>query len=299
MIYKNFYNKYKMSAPINSLKNENENENKDNDTVIHSIDSIDLGNDDNQNNNETQNNETQNNETIEENKLSVLLKLGDMVLITDPTNEILNNNKFFVEYIDSNKVKLLNTITLEKTLLPILSDGIIGDGNIETITIISRPQKRGYARQNDLLPGIWINIYFGGEIPASITGKITNIEADMIEIKTTDNDTLYINFNYQGIPEILQIESIEIRPEIKKPEEPNEIQELQKELQEEPEEIEIEEFKTDMPRQVVKEKEKEKEKNQKIIFDMNDLELGEIIKVKEYVNIDRLIKKDYISKLNQ
>ena len=30
----------------------------------------------------------------------VLLKLGDIILITDPTNEILNNNVFLIEYID-------------------------------------------------------------------------------------------------------------------------------------------------------------------------------------------------------
>ncbi len=284
-----------MSAPINSSENENENENKDNDTVIHTIESFDLENNDNDNKKSEK-------KDIESNE--VLLKLGDIILITDPTNEILNNNTFFIEYIDPNKVKLINTVTFEKTLIPISLDGFIGDGNIETITIISSSQESGYARQNGLLPGVWITLYFGGEIPVNITGKITNIEEDMIEINTTDDDTLYINFNYQGIPENLPIESIEIRPEIKKtkevPKEEGPKEEGPKEegpKEEEPkeegpkeegpkeEDIDIEEFKQDnietMQKPVVK------ERNQRIIFDMKDLELGEIIKVKEYVNIDR------------
>jgi len=145
----------------------------------------------------------------------ILLKLGDIILITDPTNEILNNNVFFIEYIDPKKIKLINSETFEKTVLPISSDGIIGDGSITSIKIISSNPEQGYARQNDLLPGTWINIYFGGEIPIVITGEITNLEEDMIEVKTTDGDILYFNFNYQGIPDEYPIETFEIRPAIK------------------------------------------------------------------------------------
>jgi hypothetical protein len=45
----------------------------------------------------------------------ILLKLGDVILITDPTNEILNNNVFLIEYIDPSKIKLINGETYEKT----------------------------------------------------------------------------------------------------------------------------------------------------------------------------------------
>jgi hypothetical protein len=100
----------------------------------------------------------------------IILKLGDVILITDPTNEILNNNVFLIEYIDPSKIKLINSETYEKTIIQISSDGIIGDGNIQAIKVISSNIEEGYARQNDLLPGTWINIYFGGEIPTVITG---------------------------------------------------------------------------------------------------------------------------------
>ena len=113
MIYKNFYNKYKMSK-----------------------------------------------EEINEDE--VILKLGDVILIVDDTNEILNNNVFMIEYIDDSKIKLINSETFEKDVLNITSDGIIGNGDIQGIKVLSSNPENGYARQNNLLPGTWINIYFGG-----------------------------------------------------------------------------------------------------------------------------------------
>ena len=61
---------------------------------------------------------------------------------------------------------------------------------------------------------------FGGNIPVVITGEITNLEEDMIEIKThPDGDIIYLDFAYKGIPKDLPIEKIEIRgtPDSAKP----------------------------------------------------------------------------------
>ena len=49
-------------------------------------------------------------------------------------------------------------------------------GTITTLKIKSRSSEPGYARQNGLLPGSWVNIYFGGDFPVVITGEITNLE---------------------------------------------------------------------------------------------------------------------------
>ena len=105
----------------------------------------------------------------------ILLRLGDIILISNPSNEILNDNVFLIEYIDSKKIKLINVDTFEKNVLQISSNGVIGDGSIQSIKVISSNAESGYARQNDLLPRTWINIYFGGEIPTVITAEITNI----------------------------------------------------------------------------------------------------------------------------
>ena len=192
-----------------------------------------------------------------------------------------------IEYIDPTKIRLINSETFEKTVLQISPDGLIGDGNITAIKVISSNPEKGYARQNDLLPGTWINIYFGGEIPTVITGEITNIEEDMIEIRTTDGDTLFINFDYQGIPEDLPIETFEIRPAIKEVE-LGEIR-VERELEEgEVEEGEVEEGIGQEGTRVEQYPKKEvKERVQRMMFDVDDLEFGDIVKVEEYVTIDK------------
>lgn len=219
---------------------------------------------------------------------SVTLKLGDVIYIVDPTNEILNEKTFLIKYIDPTKVKLIDSDTLNEIVLQISDDGIIGDGTIQSITIISSNPENGYARQNELLPGTWINIYFGGEIPTVITGKITNLEEDMIEITTVDKDVLYINFNYQGIPEDIPIETFEIRPPVETPA----VLELAvpelavpEEEQQNPDLEEGEIYEEVKPVKVPIAEVKEQTK--RLFFDMDDLDFGESINVEEYVNIDR------------
>ena len=157
------------------------------------------------------------------------LQLGDVINITNPKNEKLNNQTFIIDYIDKTKMYLINTDTLDKIKLKISEDGIIGDGTITQINLLSRCDSPSYARQNDLLPGKWLNIYFSGEYPIIITGQITNLEGDMIEIKTVDEDVIYINFEYKGIPEDLPIENIEIREKPKEPTKRRDLPELEKE----------------------------------------------------------------------
>ena len=203
------------------------------------------------------------NETIKETFISI--QLGDVIKIIDPSNETLNDNIFLIDYIDTNLIKLINVDTLTSIELSINSDKTIGSGTIKSISILSRSDKVGYARQNGLVPGIWINIYFGGTIPLVITGEITNLEEDMIEIKTfPDNSTLYINFDYKGIPLDIPIENIEIRP---KPEEA--IKEREKESlpeiileqeQEQEQEQQIDELEQEEKKPLSEKQEEEKEK---------------------------------------
>jgi hypothetical protein len=157
---------------------------------------------------------------------SIELQLGDIILLilkdieseAETKSEInrneyekLNNKTFIIDYIDSKKVIIINDETLE-TIVLYINEGIIANGIIQNIIIKDRNKYPGYAKQNNLLPGQWINIYFGGDIQVIITGEITNLEEDMIEIKKyPENDIIYINFDYKGIPDYLPIETIEIR----------------------------------------------------------------------------------------
>jgi len=160
------------------------------------------------------------------------LQLGDVINITSPLNELLNEKTFIIDYIDNSKTYLINTDTMEKIRVPISSDGTIGDGNVTRIAILSRSDSPSYARQNDLLPGKWINIYFEGDFPVIITGEITNLENDMIEIKTIDDDVIYLNFDYKGLPENLPIEMIEIREKPSAPLTESEIEVPKEDLEE-------------------------------------------------------------------
>lgn len=156
-------------------------------------------------------NEDSDKEIEENNYVTIELQLGDIIYITDPTNEKLNDQTFLIDYIDLSKMYLINTETLDNIKVKISDDGSMGNGTITKIAILSRSSEQGYAKQNGLLPGKWININFGGEFPAIITGEITNLENDMIEVRTIDNDNIYLNFDYKGIPEDLPISTIEIR----------------------------------------------------------------------------------------
>ncbi len=121
--------------------------------------------------------------------------LGDIIEIDAQDNELLNKQKFVINYIDNSLMKLTNIETYNDIELKIKSSGELSDESIEGISLISRSSKKGYARQNDLLPGTWISIYFNTNVPEVVTGNITNLEEDMIEIRTyPDDETIYIDF---------------------------------------------------------------------------------------------------------
>lgn len=143
---------------------------------------------------------------------SVTLELGDIIELIAPTNPEINQIEAIITYIDETKIKLLNTATAKFYQLNITAENKFTDESITQIHLLNRSDEKGYARQNNLLPRTWIDVHFGGEIPTVITGEVTNLEEDMIEITTFPNiQTIYINFGYRGIPETLPIEKILIR----------------------------------------------------------------------------------------
>jgi len=140
------------------------------------------------------------------------LKLSDIIFILSPENEIFHNKTFFINYIDKDSAFIVDIDTGKSHKLRIHKTGSIGDGTIQTIKVVKRNEEDGYARQNGLLPGKWLNIYFNGDTPFVITAEITNLEEDMIELTSyPDNEVLFINFGYKGIPHDLPIDRFEIR----------------------------------------------------------------------------------------
>ena len=141
------------------------------------------------------------------------LDLGDIIELIAPTNDQLHQSTFYITYIDNSKIKVTNVATLEKVQLNIDEQtGKLSDQSIVEIHLLSRSEELGYARQNGLLTGTWIEIYFSSEVNTIITGEITSLDEDQIEITTVpDLKKIYIDFAYQGIPEHIPITHIKIR----------------------------------------------------------------------------------------
>lgn len=156
--------------------------------------------------------------TYEKDMLSI--ELGDILLMKARKHIDLHERYCLVEYIDDTQIHLLLSPTekdekhdmLNSLIILRLDDGVITNYEIEAIQIIYRQEHKGYARQNNFTPGKWIKIEFGGDVPAIINGEITDIEEDMIEIKTyPDNAVIYLDFKYQGIPLAYKILKIALR----------------------------------------------------------------------------------------
>ena len=143
---------------------------------------------------------------------SLSIELGDIIRVIAPTHQEIHEHIFLVDYLSSRKIKLIDTESLGEIILKLDATGTLTDESITTIELLSRAEEKGYARQNNLVVSTWVDIRFGGDVPTIITGMITNLEEDMIEIRTyPEDEMIYINFGYMGIPENLPIEEIKIR----------------------------------------------------------------------------------------
>ena len=126
----------------------------------------------------------------------VKLQLGDIIEVISPNDSEIHNKVYYIEYIDDDKLRLEEADGSEVMLT--LTDGQLDNESIESIIIKSRAKESGYARQNNLIIGVWVDVFFNGDLPLTITGKITNLEEDRVEITTyPDNDVVFIDFEYK------------------------------------------------------------------------------------------------------
>jgi hypothetical protein len=138
------------------------------------------------------------------------LELGDVILIHGNRNTNIDQQTYYVYYIDELKLKLLNTSNHQ--LLRLNIDGYVADESITQIDLLSRSEVPGFTRQHKLQPPQWVDVHFNGDVPVIISGEITNLEEDMIELTTYPGmRVIYIDFAYQGIPESLPIDKIILR----------------------------------------------------------------------------------------
>ena len=163
------------------------------------------------------------------------LELGDIIQIFSPDNDHYHEQVYFISYIDQQVMDLLEVKNGKQTSIAWDENHHIKDESIQSIHLLSRSEEKGYALQHELVPSVWIDLHFGGDVPVIITGEITNLEEDMIEITTFPTmDVIYIDFAYQGLPKELPIEKIALR------EKPNSLENIESLLHVRDEDLDIE-----------------------------------------------------------
>ena len=211
----------------------------------------------------------------------LFLELGQVIKLIAPSNSAINDKNYYIEYLDNDKIKLINDTNLDEEIEIGITGGRLNDKSIEQIIILATPELKGYARQHELVPENWISIEFGGDVPSIINGQITDLDEDEIEIDIYGQDQkIYIDFGYKGIPDDLPIVSIRpfVPPELS-PEKTEEESPLKDDLDEE----------EDEDLELIIDSEEIKQNVQDLFISLDDIEiddesLGEItemIKVKE------------------
>ena len=140
---------------------------------------------------------------------SIFLQLGDVFKITNDSYI----QSHYIEYIDPDKIKTIHVETLDKVEFRITTEKLLASKHNEIIEgdidLLFRNHYQGFVLQNKLYINKWIQIIF--ENNDILIGEITKIEQDMIEIELNQTkEKVYINFNYNGIPENLPIKQIKI-----------------------------------------------------------------------------------------
>lgn len=139
----------------------------------------------------------------------VQIQLGDIIEIQAPSDTTLNGKQYFISYASPTLLKLIGEDSDQEVDLPITDTGEFRNEAITGVDLLSRAESPSYSIQNGLVPGTWVDIYFDGDVPTVVTGKISNLEEDMIELTLLDSgDNIYIDFGYKGIPLDLPIEKI-------------------------------------------------------------------------------------------
>ena len=143
------------------------------------------------------------------------LELGDIIKLFSTELEEYNDKVFVITFLNNENLVIQNIVSNDVHRLPI-KNGILLDKLIDNIHLLKRHEEKGFVLQNKLTVNMWIDIHgiYNSDIPFSWTGKITNIEEDMIEVALhglEEEAIIYIDFAYQGISPDSNIKKIHIR----------------------------------------------------------------------------------------
>ena len=134
------------------------------------------------------------------------LTYGSIIKIKT-VNGKYDNQLFFIHFITKNRLELLSNLNMQEIVINIDDEGRFDDLEIEALQSLYVPNG-GYAAQHGLNPGVKLDIHFNEPLEDNreiISGKIANVEEDMIEVvleddgETNDEQKIYIDFHYSGI----------------------------------------------------------------------------------------------------
>lgn len=144
----------------------------------------------------------------------IVLELGDVINIYFK-DEPQSNDPFLINYIDEDRIDLMNLETEDILILP-LSNKRIQEYEVEKITLLTRNPLKGYALQHGLTAGKNVVIGFVG-VTDTLVGEILETRNDIITILVNDTlEILYIDFGFKGIPNEVPIRYIEAIKQSKK-----------------------------------------------------------------------------------
>ena len=131
------------------------------------------------------------------------LELGDIIKIFSGQYDEYNDKVFVITFLSKEMLVVQNILTNDIHQLPI-KNGVLLNKLIENIHLLKRNDAKGFVQQNKMAVNMWIDIHgkYNSDLPFSWTGKITNIEEDMIEVTLHNKEEetiIFIDFAYQGI----------------------------------------------------------------------------------------------------
>ena len=129
------------------------------------------------------------------------LSYGDVIQIIASKNASIHNHVYMIDYIlDKQWIRCKDTVSLSMQEFRLdETTGSFRDQSIEEIHVLYH-EPGGYAEKNGLIPFQWVDIWVGIDVPFTITGQITQIENDRIEVtRWPEKEIYFFDFEYKGL----------------------------------------------------------------------------------------------------
>ena len=129
------------------------------------------------------------------------LSYGEVIQIIASKNTSIHNHVYMIDYIlDKQWIRCKDTVSLSMQEFRLdETTGSFRDQSIEEIHVLYH-EPGGYAEKNGLIPFQWVDIWVGIDVPFTITGQITQIENDRIEVtRWPEKEIYFFDFEYKGL----------------------------------------------------------------------------------------------------